>query len=81
MKNMLDLIFIKGRLDILQKTSLVVMGAERYRREVVQRDMTNLSEAMSVLIILIMVMVSQMNTYSKSLPPKVILQIGISYCM
>lgn len=81
MKNMLDLIFIKGRLDVLQKTSLVIMGAERYRREVVQRDMTNLSEAMSVLIILIMVMVSQMNTYSNPLPPKVILQIGISYCM
>lgn len=80
MKNMLDLIFIKGRLDILQKTSLVVMGAERYRREAVQRDMTNLSDAMSVLIILIMVMVSQMYTYSNP-SPKVILQIGIFYCM
>lgn len=55
---MLDLIFIKDRLDILQKTSLVVMEAERYRREAVQRDMTDLSEPMSVFIILIMVTVS-----------------------
>lgn len=58
MKNMLDLIFIKDRLDILQKTSLVVMEAERYRREAVQRDITDLSEPMSVFIILIMVTVS-----------------------